>query len=103
VTAVDPWTGPHALETFLLARERFGNKAADHRLDVHDLSAEAVGGTFDIVFCAGVRYPGGSLRGHGYRPPLTAAGFARHEIVYTPSWWYLKKLAAPRTGLGTAG
>jgi hypothetical protein len=25
---------------------------------------------------------------------LTAAGFARHEITYTPSWRYMKKLAA---------
>jgi 2-polyprenyl-3-methyl-5-hydroxy-6-metoxy-1,4-benzoquinol methylase len=56
VTAVDSWTGPHALETFLLARERFGSNAAYHHLDVHDISSETVEGTFDIVFCAGVLY-----------------------------------------------
>jgi tRNA (mo5U34)-methyltransferase len=147
VTSIDSWTGPHALETFLLARERFGSKAAYHRLDVHDISPETVGGTFDIVFCAGVLYhlrhpllglerlrsvtremliletsslipavhesaplisffPGDQASDSGERFPggfstkawvsaaLKAAGFDRHEFIYTPSWRHLKKLAA---------
>jgi hypothetical protein len=45
VLAVDTWTGPHALDTFLLARERFGSKVEHERVDVHDISpADRSGG-----------------------------------------------------------
>jgi tRNA (mo5U34)-methyltransferase len=138
------------METFLLSRERFNSKAAYHRLDVHDLSPEAVG-THDIVFCAGVlyhlrhpllgmerlrsvtremliletsslipavhestplmtffpgdiasdggeRYPGGFPTKAWVSAALKATHFARHEFIYTPSWRYLKKVAALITG-----
>jgi hypothetical protein len=55
VLAVDAWGGPHSLETFLLARERFGSKVEYERLDVHNIRPEAIG-AFDLVFCAGVLY-----------------------------------------------
>ncbi len=55
VLAVDAWGGPHSLETFLLARERFGSKVEYERLDVHNIRPEAIG-AFDLVFCAAVLY-----------------------------------------------
>src|SRR5437016_1517572 len=46
---------PRGLDCFLLAREFFNSKVEHRRLDVHELSPEAIG-TFDLVFCAGVLY-----------------------------------------------
>lgn len=43
------------IDCFLLAKERLQSKVEHQRLDVHDLSPEAVG-TFDLVFFAGVLY-----------------------------------------------
>ena len=39
VLAIDTWTGPHALETFKLARQRFNSKVEYERLDVRDILA----------------------------------------------------------------
>jgi len=41
---------------FNLAREALGSKVEDERIDVPDLSPEAVGGTYDIVLFLGVLY-----------------------------------------------
>src|SRR5438270_7977972 len=46
---------PRGLDCFLLAREFFNSKVEHRRLDVHELSPDAIG-TFDLVFCAGVLY-----------------------------------------------
>jgi tRNA (mo5U34)-methyltransferase len=54
VLATDIWS-PDALANFLFAREKLNSKVEYKRLDVHDLSPNAIG-TFDIVFCAGVLY-----------------------------------------------
>jgi Protein of unknown function (DUF1698) len=47
--------GGRGRDVFLLAREHFNSKVEYQRLDVHDISPDAIG-TFDIVFCAGVLY-----------------------------------------------
>src|SRR5437588_6723777 len=136
---------PRGLDCFLLAREFFNSKVEHRRLDVHELSPDAIG-TFDLVFCAGVLYhmrhpllglekirsvtnrqlilethqlipafhereplirffpgdedgarlnaPAGFATRTWIADALTAAGFARHRIVYTPSFRWLKKAAA---------
>lgn len=56
VLAIDTFAWDQGgIDCFLLAKEKLGSKVEHQRLDVHDLSKEAVG-TFDIVFFAGVLY-----------------------------------------------
>ena len=55
VHSVDIWNDVQ-WEKFQFAIEKKQSKIKHQRIDVHDLSPEAVGGTFDIVFCAGVLY-----------------------------------------------
>ncbi|SRR6266540_1852299 len=147
VLAIDTYAWDHgALDCFLLARDHFKSQVEHRRIDVHDLTPEAVG-RFDLVFCAGVLYhmrnpliglerirsvtagqlilethalipalhewvplitffPGDEdatkfAWHHGGYPTrawvvdaLRAAGFARSEVVYTPSFRWGKKLAA---------
>lgn len=147
VLAIDTYAWDHGgLDCFLLAREHFKSRVEYRRMDVHELSPQAVG-RFDLVFCAGVLYhmrnpliglerirsvtagrlilethsllpamhewvplitffPGDEEATrfdwhHGGYPTrawlldaLKAAGFARSEVVYSPSFRWAKKLAA---------
>jgi tRNA (mo5U34)-methyltransferase len=149
VLAIDTYAWDHGgLDCFLFARDYFHSKVEYRRMDVHDLSPEAIG-RFDLVFCAGVLYhmrnpliglerirsvtagrgrlvlethsllpalhdwvplitffPGDEDATkykwhHGGYPTrawvvdaLRAAGFARSEVIYTPSFRWAKKLAA---------
>jgi tRNA (mo5U34)-methyltransferase len=162
VLAIDSFTwdeqraAPRGLECFLLAREFFNSKVDHKRLDVHDLSPDAIG-TFDLVFCAGVlyhmrhpllglekirsvvaekgqlvlethqlipalheraplityfpgdetgvtlRYPGGFPTRAWVAAALHGAGFARHEVIYTPSFRWLKKAVALLTNTPQSG
>lgn len=55
VLSVDIWNDVQ-WEKFQFAIEKKQSKIKHQRIDVHDLSPEAVNGTFDLVFCAGVLY-----------------------------------------------
>ena len=55
VLSVDIWNDVQ-WEKFQFAIEKKQSKIKHQRIDVHDLSPDAVGGTFDLVFCAGVLY-----------------------------------------------
>ena len=150
VLAIDTYAWDHGgLDCFLLARDYFKSKVEFRRLDVHELSPQAIG-RFDLVFCAGVLYhmrnpliglerirsvtagqlilethtllpawhewvplitffPGDEEATkftwhHGGYPTrawlldaLKAAGFARSEVVYKPSFRWAKKLKAAIT------
>ena len=55
VLSIDIWNDVQ-WEKFQFAIEKKQSKIKHQRIDVHDLSPETVGGTYDIVFCAGVLY-----------------------------------------------